>query len=90
MYNNHKIDIQAMPKKITVYTTPTCIYCRMAKAFFNVRGVSYEEKNVLRDASARAEMVVKSGTRVVPVVDVDGEIIVGYHRERLREIFGEA
>lgn len=77
-------------KKITVYTIPTCVYCRMAKAFFNVRGVSFEEKNVLSNPSAKAEMLMKSGAQAVPVIDVDGEILVGFHRERLREIFGEA
>lgn len=79
-----------MAKKITVYTISSCVYCRMAKAFFNVRGVSFVEKNVLRDPSAKKEMVNKSGAQVVPVIDVDGEILVGFHRERLREIFGEA
>ena len=79
-----------MVKKITIYTTPACVYCRMAKAFFDARGISFEEKNVLRDAVARAEMINKSGARAVPVIDVDGEILVGFHRERLREIFGEA
>jgi len=79
-----------MAKKITIYTTPTCVYCRMAKSFFNVRGVSFEEKNVLNDLAAKAEMINKSGARVVPVIDVGGEILVGFHRERLREIFGEA
>jgi glutaredoxin 3 len=79
-----------MTKKIIIYTTPTCVYCRMAKAFFSIRGVSFEEKNVLDDLSAEAEMLKKSGALVVPVIDVGGEILVGFHRERLREIFGEA
>lgn len=78
-----------MAKKITIYTTPECVYCRMTKSFFNIRGVSFDEKDVLKNEEARREMISKSGARVVPVVDVDGEIIVGYHRPRLREIFGE-
>lgn len=79
-----------MPKKIIIYTTSTCIYCRMAKSFFGVRGISYEEKDVLRDPAAREEMTRKSGAKVVPVIDIDGELLVGYHRERLLEIFKEA
>lgn len=79
-----------MTSKAIIYTTPTCVYCRMAKSFFKVRGISFEEKDVLSDLSAKAEMFTKSGAQSVPVIDIDGEILVGYHRERLREIFGEA
>ena len=79
-----------MDKKITLYASPSCVYCRMTKSFFRIRGISFEEKNVLENKDALAEMVGKSGARVVPVLDIDGEIIVGYHRDRLREIFGEA
>ncbi len=82
--------MREMAKKITIYTAPACVYCRMAKSFFNIRGISFEEKNVLKDAAAKAEMLAKSGARAVPVIDVDGEILVGFHRERLKEIFGEA
>jgi glutaredoxin-like YruB-family protein len=76
-------------KKITLYTTPTCVYCRMAKSFFGVRGVAYEEKDVSRDMAAREEMIKKSGAKVVPVIEIEDELLVGYHRERLREIFKE-
>lgn len=76
-----------MNKKIIIYTTPVCVYCRMAKSFFGARGIPYEEKDVSRDAAAREEMVKKSGAQVVPVIDIDGELLVGYHRDRLLEIF---
>lgn len=76
-----------MSKKITLYTTPTCVYCRMAKSFFGVRGISYEEKDVSKNLAAREEMIKKSGAEVVPVIDLEDELLVGYHRERLRELF---
>lgn len=76
-----------MPK-ITIYTTPTCVYCKMAKAFFRENDVAYEEKNVAMDASAREEMLAKSNQMGVPVIDVDGQIIVGFDKSRLAELIG--
>lgn len=47
-------------QKITIYTTPICVYCKMTKAFFKEHNVSYEEKDVSQDVVARDEMVAKS------------------------------
>ena len=71
---------------IKIYTTPTCVYCRMAKDFFNQHSVQYEEHNVMEDLKAREEMVSKSGQMGVPVIDVEGELIVGFDKERLVEL----
>jgi len=65
-------------KKVIIYTTPTCVFCKMAKKFFNLHNIQYEEKNVLTDLKARQEMVQKSGQMGVPVIDVEGEIVVGF------------
>jgi len=71
---------------LKIYTTPTCVYCRMAKDFFNQHSVQYEEHNVMEDLKAREEMVSKSGQMGVPVIDVEGELIVGFDKERLVEL----
>lgn len=71
---------------ITIYTTPTCGYCKMAKAFFAEHGVTYDEKNVATDEEARTAMIQKSGQLGVPVIDIDGKIVVGFNRDRLSEI----
>ena len=71
---------------IKIYTTPTCVYCRMAKDFFNQHSVQYEEHNVMEDLKAREEMVSKSGQMGVPVIDVEGELIIGFDKERLSEL----
>lgn len=71
-----------MPK-ITIYTTPTCVYCKMTKEFFKEHNISYKEKDVSVDATARDEMADKSHQMGVPVVDIDGQIIVGFDKERL-------
>jgi len=72
--------------KVIIYTTPACAYCQMAKDFFERHKVAYEEKDVTVDEKARDEMVKKSGQMGVPVVDIDGEIIVGFDEEKLSKI----
>ena len=69
-------------KKIIVYSTPTCVYCVMAKNFFTKNGFEYAEHNVAEDLKARQEMVDKSHQLGVPVIDIDGEIFVGFDSPR--------
>ena len=71
---------------VTIYTTPTCVYCTMAKAFFAENNVAYTEKNVAQDKSAMEEAVQKSGQMGVPVIDVDGQILVGFDKKKLSEL----
>lgn len=77
---------------VTVYTTPTCPWCKKTKAFLEEEGVGYEEKDVANDSGAAAEMIEKSGQRGVPVTVIadDGEdvVIVGYDQDRLSEELG--
>lgn len=76
-----------MPK-VTIYTTPSCVYCKMTKAFFKENNVVYEEKDVSTDAAARDEMIAKSNQMGVPVIDIDGKIIVGFDKNRISELVG--
>ncbi len=55
----------------------------MAKQFFAEKGVLYVEHNVATDLAKRKEMVEKSGQMGVPVIDIEGDIIVGFDRERI-------
>ena len=71
---------------VTIYTTPSCVYCKMAKEFFKQHNVAYQEKDVALDAAARDAMIAKSGQLGVPVIDIDGKIIIGYDRGRLSEL----
>ena len=68
---------------VTIYTTPTCPYCRQAKDYLRARQVAFEEKNVAADPSAAEEMVRHSGQRGVPVLLIDGQVIVGFDRARI-------
>ena len=74
--------------KVTIYTTPTCVYCRAVKELFADHKVQYEEKDVARDEQARNDMVQKSGQLGVPVITVDDEVVVGFDESRLSELLG--
>jgi glutaredoxin-like YruB-family protein len=74
--------------KVTIYSTPTCVYCKMAKEFFAKNNVAYEEFDVASDTKAREEMVTKSHQMGVPVIDIDGTIIVGFDQGSLEDALG--
>lgn len=74
-----------MPK-ITIYTTPACVYCKMTKAFFKEHTIAYEERDVSTDTAARDEMIAKSNQMGVPVIDIDGKILVGFDKGGLSEL----
>ncbi|MGQ9478082.1 MAG: glutaredoxin family protein [Candidatus Bipolaricaulia bacterium] len=76
-----------MPE-VKVYTTPTCPWCMRVKQFLDERGIPYEEYDVSEDAYRAEEMIRKSGQMGVPVIEVDGEIVVGFDRSRLEELLG--
>jgi glutaredoxin 3 len=65
-------------KNIIIYSTPTCHYCKLAKEYMNANGIKYTEYNVAADLQKRQEMVDKSGQLGVPVIDIDGQVMVGY------------
>ena len=72
--------------KVIIYTTPTCVYCKMTKAFFNENNVAYEEKDVSTDAKAQEEMIAKSNQMGVPVIDINGQILIGFDKESLLKL----
>ena len=75
-------------KSVTIYTTSTCGYCKMAKEFFKTNKIEYKEVNVEQDPNAAQEVITKSGQMGVPVIDVDGQIIVGFDQAKLSELLG--
>ncbi len=68
---------------ITIYSADWCAFCHAAKQYFDKLGVSYEERNIERDPKYAEESVQKSGQTGIPVIDIDGEIIVGFDRPRI-------
>ena len=71
---------------IKVYSTPSCPWCTRAKEFLSENDVDFEDVNVASNVEAAREMVMKSGQMGVPVLDVNGEIIVGFNEPRIREL----
>ena len=71
---------------VKVYSTPTCPYCKMAKSYLDEKGVAYDDVDVTKDATGRDEMIKKSGQMGVPVILVDGEIVIGFDKERLANL----
>jgi len=75
-------------KEVTIYSTPTCVYCNMAKSFFGANKVKYVEHNVATDLEKRKEMIDKTGQMGVPVIDVGGQVIVGFDEDRIKGALG--
>ncbi|MBN1445496.1 MAG: NrdH-redoxin [Candidatus Omnitrophica bacterium] len=77
-----------MQKKVKVYSTSSCPYCRMLKDFLDANSISYESFDVGTDAAKREEMMNKSEQMGVPVTDIGGRIIIGFDREAIKEELG--
>ena len=77
-----------MTKKVIIYSTPVCPYCLKTKQFLKDNGVDFEDIDVSADQNKAQEMVQKSGQMGVPVLDIEGEIIVGFDRERIVQVLG--
>ncbi len=75
-------------KNVTIYSTPTCHFCHMAKDFFKANNVAFTDKNAAADPVARKEAMDKSGQLGVPVIDIDGKIIVGFNEPELKAALG--
>lgn len=68
---------------VSIYSTPSCNYCRAAKEYFRQNGISFTEYNVAADPRRADEMLRRSGQMGVPVIDVNGRIIVGFNRAEI-------
>ncbi len=75
-------------KNVKIYSTPTCHWCNLAKAFFRENKVEYMDYNVAMDVRAANEMVMKTGQMGVPVIDIDGQLIIGFDKPRIVNALG--
>lgn len=74
---------------VKIYTTPSCVYCKMAKDYFKANNVEYTEVNVVTDDAAREEMIKKSGQMGVPVIDINGTIVIGFNKPQVEKALGK-
>ena len=72
--------------KVRIFSTPSCIYCVTLKVFLKEHNIEFEEIDVSQDEKAQKEMIEKSGQMGVPVVEIDGQIIVGFDREKISQL----
>lgn len=70
---------------VIVYSTSTCPYCIMVKDFLKEHNIKFEDINVAEDKKAAQEMVKKSGQSGVPVIDINGEIITGFDKDKIKK-----
>ena len=68
---------------IKIYSTPSCPYCQMVKKFLGDNNLEFTNIDVSAAPQAGEEMVKKSGQMGVPVTDIDGQIIIGFNREKI-------
>ena len=75
-------------KNVTIYSTPTCHFCHMAKDFFKENNIAYTDYNVATDMAKRQEMVQKSGQMGVPVIIIENDLIVGFNKPQISSLLG--
>lgn len=72
--------------KIRVFSTPTCAYCKTLKMFLEEHNMEFEDIDVSQNEQIQKEMIEKSGQMGVPVIDIDGEFIVGFDKKKICEL----
>ena len=73
-------------KDVTIYTTPSCHFCHMAKEFFKEKNIAFTEHDVASDTEKRNEMIEKSGQRGVPVIQIGNDLIVGFNKPVISQL----
>ena len=73
---------------VTIYSTPSCHFCHMAKDFFKEKNITYTDYNVALDTEKRKEMLEKSGQMGVPVIVIDNDLVVGFNKPVISKLLG--
>ncbi len=74
--------------KVEIYSTDTCHFCHLAKDYFSLHNVPFTDYNVGKDTEKRKEAISKSGQMGVPVINIDGNIVVGFDQDRIASLLG--
>jgi len=71
---------------VKLYSTPTCVYCKTLKGYFKRNGIEFEDIDISKDEKELQKMIKLSGQMSVPVVDIDGEIILGFDKQKIDKL----
>lgn len=85
MSKERKKEKEQKKLQIKVYSSPTCPYCHKAKDFLKEKNVEFEDIDVSANQKAAHEMIEKSGQMGVPVIDINGKIIIGFDQQAMEE-----
>jgi glutaredoxin-like YruB-family protein len=77
-------------KKVLIYSTPICPFCHQAKDYLKEKGIKFEDIDVSADSAKAQEMIDKSGQMGVPVLDIEGKIIIGFDKAAIDKELGLA
>jgi glutaredoxin 3 len=75
-----------MAKKIKVYSTPTCPYCEILKEFLKNEGIEFESIDLSQSKEDQQYILEKTGKLAVPVTEIDGQFVVGFDKEKIKEL----
>ena len=78
--------IRRKKRRVIVYSTPTCSYCNMAKQYFDRHKVSYRDVDVSHDQAAAQELARRTGQMGVPVIDINGKLVVGFNKPKINKL----
>ncbi|MBI5399606.1 thioredoxin family protein [Candidatus Saganbacteria bacterium] len=74
--------------KVKIFSTPSCPYCKMAKTFLAENNIAFEEIDVAANQAASQEMISRSGQMGVPVIDIDGQLVIGFDKNKVKKLLG--
>jgi glutaredoxin 3 len=72
--------------RVIVFSTPTCSYCNMAKQYFRRNKIRFKDVDVSRDEAAARDLVRRTGQMGVPVIDINGKLIVGFDKPQINQL----
>lgn len=75
---------------VTIYTTPTCVFCHMAKEYFKDKGIEYTERDLTSDAEAYKFVVDEVGQAVTPIITINDTVIVGFDRPKIDDALDDS
>lgn len=73
-------------QKVRIFSTPSCVYCHTLKGYMESHNISFEDIDVSNNEAALDEMIEKSGQMSVPVIDINGEFITGFDKNKINQL----